>query len=216
MSKKYNNIIFDIDGTLWNSTDIVAKAWIESAKAMELPYEHISGERLSKEFGKPMNEIFDSLFPGKITDDILEKVSRDFYEREHDFLERNESDISYKDMVKTIKELSKTKKLYIVSNCQCGYIDLVCRKCNISEFFKDSLCFGDTNTPKHETIKTLMKRNNISTDDTCYVGDTMGDCNSSHLAGIDFILADWGFGDVTGAEHTVKSFNELYDLLIDK
>lgn len=213
MKKTYNNIIFDIDGTLWNSTDIVAKAWIQSAKELGLPSEHISGKRLSKEFGKPMNEIFDSLFPGKITDDILDKVSRDFYEKEHAFLEKNNSDITYKNMVSTIKKLSKTKKLYIVSNCQCGYIELVCRKCGILEYILDSLCFGDTNTPKNETIKTLMSRNNLSKEDTCYVGDTQGDCNSTHLAGIDFILADWGFGDVEGAEHVVKTFDELYEFL---
>lgn len=213
MSKKYNNIIFDIDGTLWNSTEIVAKAWIESAKALKLPTKHISGKRLSKEFGKPMNEIFDSLFPGQITEDMLEKVSRDFYEKEHAFLEKNETDITYPGMAETIKKLSETKNLYIVSNCQCGYIELVCRKCNIGEYIKDSLCFGDTNTPKHETIKTLMKNNNLSANDTCYVGDTLGDCNSTHLAGLDFILADWGFGEVDNAEYVAKSFEDLYKIL---
>ena len=57
-----DSIIFDVDGTLWDSTNEVADAWIIAAKEFGAPYEHITGERLHKEFGKTMDDIAYSLF----------------------------------------------------------------------------------------------------------------------------------------------------------
>ena len=55
-------IIFDVDGTLWDSTPQVAIAWQMIAKNCKVPYEHITPDRLHQEFGKMMKDIAYSIF----------------------------------------------------------------------------------------------------------------------------------------------------------
>ena len=205
----YKNLLFDVDGTLWNSTEVVAKAWIKAAKELGLPYEVITADRLKREFGIPMDEIFEHLFPDNKLPNLYEKMRDLLYVYEHDFLMANETDLAYPKVRETIQELSKNHKIFIVSNCQIGYIELVMEKCGIGDYISDYLCYGDTLSPKNVTMEKLMEKNGLSKADTCYIGDIQGDCDSTHLAGLDFVHASWGFGEVTGAELTVATFADL-------
>ena len=58
-----DGIIFDVDGTLWDSTDSVTESWnlaIRENSDMDLT---ITADILKGLFGKTMTEIADSLFP---------------------------------------------------------------------------------------------------------------------------------------------------------
>ena len=93
------------------------------------------------------------------------------------------------------KELAKTYDLYIVSNCQCGYIEQFLRKTQLEAYIKDIECFGNTGKNKGENIRLLVKRNSLKA--PVYIGDTKGDCDASKEAGVPFIFASYGFGNVT-------------------
>ena len=57
-------IILDVDGTLWDTTQVVADAWMHAASELQIPLQlPITADRLKQEFGKPMDEIAASLFP---------------------------------------------------------------------------------------------------------------------------------------------------------
>ena len=56
-------IIFDVDGTLWDSTDEVAVSWNEALKRETELRRKVTAEELKKEFGKPLEEIMADLFP---------------------------------------------------------------------------------------------------------------------------------------------------------
>ena len=56
-----------------------------------------------------------------------------------------------------------------------------------------------------------MKRNSIK--HAAYIGDTLGDFNASKLAGIDFIYAKYGFGEVEKPDYTINSFEELEQIV---
>ena len=49
----------------------------------------------------------------------------------------NQKDITYEGVIETLESLSKKVPLFIVSNCQSGYIELVIEKNKISHFIKD-------------------------------------------------------------------------------
>ncbi|MER2025373.1 MAG: HAD hydrolase-like protein, partial [Eubacteriales bacterium] len=57
-----DSIIFDVDGTLWDSTDKVALSWQKVTESHNVPADHITPARLKQEFGKTMVAIARSLF----------------------------------------------------------------------------------------------------------------------------------------------------------
>ena len=62
--KKVQNvgIIFDMDGTLWDSTENITKAWNEVLVKYGYGNLKLTVEQVSKEMGKLMRDIADSLF----------------------------------------------------------------------------------------------------------------------------------------------------------
>ncbi|MCR5746210.1 MAG: HAD family hydrolase [Lachnospiraceae bacterium] len=205
--EKIDALLLDVDGTLWDSTGIVAKAWTRAVH--EIGYEDmvIEAETLKGLFGKTMDEIAEALLP-EAPDakrrELMDKCVR--YEQEA--LENDPCHICYPGVVETIKELSKTIPLSIISNCQSGYIELFMSKTQLtSAEICDHSCFGDTGKGKADNIKDLVKKNGYK--NAFYVGDTEGDRMAVREAGIGFIAADYGFGEPEEADYRIKSFDEL-------
>ncbi len=207
------NVIFDIDGTLWNSTGVVAKGWQQAVDELGYSKAKIEAENLKKEFGLPMNIIADHIFydveEQSKKDELLELCCK----YEHECLEANEEDISFEGIVDTIKELSREYRLFIVSNCQKGYIELVTAKLGIGEYIEDYLCFGDTGLSKGETMSILMEKNGLDADETVYVGDTAGDKKATADAGATFVYADYGFGELEDEKHVVYSPSDIPEVI---
>lgn len=204
-------LIFDVDGTLWDSTPVVANGWNRAIAETEGCHVVITPQVLRREFGQPMDVIADHLF-GEIVDmgkrqALLDKCC--LYE--HQLLKEHQADISYPGMGDGMKSLAEQYSLYIVSNCQCGYIELVMEKNRITPLIQDFECFGNTGTCKGETIRILMERNGISKHEAVYIGDTQGDREAALMAGIPFIFVEYGFGQDVEAAVSVRAFGELGD-----
>lgn len=212
--KIMKNLIFDIDGTLWNTTAVVAGAWnqaVSESGVKELSDLFVTDKMLQKEFGKPMDVIADDLFgeiDSKVKADLLAKCC--VYE--HEAILNNTEDLTYKGMRETLRELSKEKNLYIVSNCQDGYIELVMEKNGLSDIIKDYECFGHTGLQKGENISLLVSRNGLSKEDTVYIGDTYGDFLATKEAGLQFVFAEYGFGEVKEADFVIKDIRDLLNM----
>ncbi len=215
------NFILDIDGTLWDSTEVVAVGWNRALKETAVPELKdlvITADSLKKEFGKPMDVIADDLF-GPIDADKKTALLKLCCKYEHEAIVNNTKDITFPGVRETLRALAGDDKhgkpgkcgLYIVSNCQNGYIELVMEKNGITDIIRDFECFGRTGLQKSENIKLVIERNGL--DDVYYVGDTAGDFDASKKAGVKFIFASYGFGDVTGADYEIKQFADLLKLV---
>ena len=99
-----------------------------------------------------------------------------------------------------------------MSNCQCGYIEVTVRSGGLESCIRDHLCFGETQVPKGQTLLLLMERNGLKA--PVYVGDTQGDADACREAGIPFIFAEYGFGDVPDAEMRIRSFSDLCGMFL--
>src|SRR5699024_6611580 len=135
---------------------------------------------LSGLFGKTMTEIGRALFP----DDPEEEQARILdicFRYENDYL-RDHPGVVYDGVADTIRKLYEKYPLFIVSNCQLGYIEVTMKGAGIESFIKDHLCFGETQVSKGETLLMLMERNNLKS--PVYVGDTQGDADACRFAGI--------------------------------
>ena len=207
---KTDGIILDIDGTIWNTTPIVAKAWNSAIEEICPALPRVSAEILQTQFGKPMNVIADNLFKG-ITDSERKQLLEECCIREQKAIAENESDITYPYVVNTIKELSRKYKIYIVSNCHDGYIELTARKNKITEYISDFECYGHNGKAKAENISLLVKRNNLNF--PVYVGDTEGDMEACQEAGVPFIWAAYGFGKNLDEDKLAGKIEVFSDLL---
>ena len=206
---KYESLIFDIDGTLWDSRALVAEGYNIQLKAEGLDHLCTNAEVLRPLFGKVMTEIGDVLFASIPLPERYELMER-CMETENRYLFENECKIGYPKVKETMTELAKNHRLFIVSNSQCGYPELCMEKLDIGHLISGYLCFGDTGTCKGETIKTLMQKHNIT--DACYIGDTQGDYEAAVHAQMPFVWCAYGFGTPDGYDHKADSFEALLEL----
>jgi phosphoglycolate phosphatase len=204
------NIIFDLDGTLWSTISTAVKAWNEALDFQNLSAYHITDEQMAAHVGKPRNEILVELLP-MLSSEQMSQMTRD--SGSLSFQRISESGgIIYPDVMSTLEQLkSDGHKMFIVSNCVVGYIDLFLNQTNSHAYFLDQECWGSLFQEKSENIKLLMKRNRIN--EAYYVGDTDGDYTASKKAGTTFIYSSYGFGYVKYADKIeINCFKDLVSI----
>mgnify|MGYP004649540347 FL=1 len=206
---KTDGIILDIDGTLWNSTPIVAEAWNEIIeKRDDIPF-RFTAKQLTQLFGRPLPVIADMVFPFLEEKERYELIN-ECCEREHELLRASTQNILYPGVAETMKALCKKIPLFIVSNCQSGYIELFLEKTGLADCITDSECAGRTGLPKGPNIRLVADRNHLQ--NPVYVGDIDGDRQASEEAGVKFCHASYGFGEVERKDYVIKEFSDLMTL----
>ena len=192
---RFESLIFDIDGTLWDSRVLVAEGYNLQLQEEGLAQFHTDPETLKVLFGKVMTDIADALFPTLPAQERYPLMER-CMARENRYLHENPCQVGYPGIRETLEALSRNHRLFIVSNSQCGYPEVCMEKLGIRELISGHLCFGDTQAPKGETIRILMERHGITS--AAYIGDTQGDADAARDAGIPFVWASYGFGEASG------------------
>lgn len=206
---KFDNIIFDLDGTLWDSTEPIVVAWNEVLRSFGM--KELKVTELYDCMGLTMNEIAAKLFPEE--NSVRQREIMDaLIEHENKYLYEHGARL-YADLEETLAELSKSFLLYIVSNCQKGYIEAFLHAHRLEKYFADWECWGNTGASKDKSIRILIERNKL--DNCVYVGDTAGDARAAAGAGIPFIHAAYGFGKVEESMRisTIYSIKELKNVL---
>lgn len=209
---KIDSIILDVDGTIWNTTGIVASAWNKVIDENFPQVSHVTADILKGQFGKTMDVIADNLF-GVLSAEEKKLLMEKCCIEEQKALLSNTENITYKGVIKTLQKLSKRVPLFIVSNCQKGYIELVIEKNGITDLIKDFECFGNNGNSKDENIRLIVKRNGL--ENPVYVGDTQGDYEACKKAGVPFVWAAYGFGCPNDDKYFAKleEFAQLEELL---
>ncbi len=203
---KYESIIFDIDGTLWDSREMIAEGWNICLRKEGLDHLCVTAEDLTALFGKVANDIADVLFasiPRPDRYDLMRRCTAD----ETRYMENDPCRIGYPGVRETIEALAKNHRIFIVSNSDSGYPQLCINKLDLSPFVSGHLCHGDTGVSKGQTLRILMERHNIT--DCVYIGDTHGDELACREAGIPFIYAAYGLGQAESWDAQIHSIDEL-------
>ena len=204
---EFESLIFDIDGTLWDSRALVAEGYNIQLCREGLDHLCTNAAVLKTLFGKTMTDIADALLaivPVPERYALMERCMA----TQNIYLQEDPCDIAYEGVKETLAELAKKHRLFIVSNSNCGYPELCMSKMGVTDLFSGHLCFGDTGTHKGVTIQRLMEKHNITS--ACYIGDTQGDKDATDMAGLPFIFCTYGFGQV---DSCWKSIDKLGDLL---
>ncbi len=204
-------IIFDLDGTLWDSSEQVAGAWSvilsRRSETDRRVRRSVTGEDMRGYMGKTMEVIAALMLPDTDEKTRLE-IMDECGEYENEYLSGHGGKL-YPDLERELDRLSKSFKLFIVSNCQSGYIETFLEYHKLGKYFADFECPGGTGLAKADNIRIVMERNAL--DKAVYVGDTQGDLDASDSAGVPFIHAAYGFGTVNREVPAVNSFSGIFE-----
>lgn len=211
MDYRKTGIIFDIDGTLWDANKQICDSWNEYLRINESAYgRFITYEEMEAVLGKTMNEIGDAIFPDLAPED-RKRVLDGCMTYEVEYLKTNGGKV-YEGTKDTFEKLRTAGyRLFIVSNCQQGYIEDFLLTSGCESLIEAHLCFGDTRVPKDRTMRILMDR--VGLTDAIYIGDTDGDRLACERAGVPFIYASYGFGTVAYPRWSVSTIREVPEVI---
>ena len=204
-------IIFDMDGTLWDSAENIAVAWSSVINRYPNPdRKNVSAGDVHSIMGMTMTDVALSLFP-ESPSTLRDQMMRECMDVENRYLAEHGGQL-YDRLEETLQQLRLDGwPLYIVSNCQSGYIEAFLSYYHFGKYFDDIDCFGNTGLPKSGTIRRLAGRCRL--DDFYYIGDIQADYDATMEAGGKFIHAAYGFGSINTEVPELKEIAELPQLL---
>lgn len=200
-------ILFDLDGTLWDSSRQVVESWNEVLAQQPDVERQITIEDMQGFMGLPMDEIGRRCFQGQgLTEVRIREIMKACEDYENDYIRRH-GGILFPNLEEVLQDLSGDYFLAVVSNCQVGYIEAFLEYHQLSEYFADFESFGNTGLQKGDNIRLVCDRNQLTR--AVYLGDIQKDYEAAVQAGIPFILAGYGFGEVDADVPIIESLREL-------
>lgn len=199
-----DGIMFDVDGTLWDSTEVVAESWNRALKDTGHTLT-VDADRLKGLFGLPMIDIFKNIMPEATKEEFEE--FEDLCNRYEEEQLKKEPGAIYEGISEVIKKLSRKYKVFIISNCQSGYIEIVMHHLGIEEYITDYTCPGDSGLLKAANIKMMADKHGIKC--PVYVGDTHMDEMACQEADVPIVFATYGFGKVETPVAVINTPKEL-------
>ncbi len=212
-----DSILFDLDGTLWDATHAILAAWENVLREHPhvTPAEPITLECIRYYMGLTNEELGAILFPQ--FDGVGQmKMMRASCAYENRFLNEH-GGILYPDVIETLAVLAEKFPLFIVSNCQCGYIEGFLGANGGAPYITDYVCADETGLEKAGNIRLMMERHGLV--NPVFVGDTTSDSTAAEKAGVPFVYAKYGFGEafgrgrVTEYRYVIDSFADLCELI---
>jgi phosphoglycolate phosphatase len=203
-------IIFDMDGTLVDSSLTIANA-INSVR-----------EKLSL---KPMDE---AKILDKINDPHLNPAQY-FYEAEkfipeHEqwfseyYTQNHERELRlYKGIADLLKLLkAKEYKIALATNAYRNSTLQSLEHLSLMDTFDAVVCFDDVKRgkPNPAMLLKILEDLNVSPQEALFVGDGERDMLASKAANIDYIMVNWGFSEYT--ENVIESVEKLKEIIFEK
>ncbi len=203
-------LIFDLDGTLWDSTGVIRPVW--NAVLERRGRAALSEAEFAGLMGLTKAEIAERLFPAWAEEARIDVMDACFCAEQKELRARGAK--LYPGLKETLERLRGCFGLYVVSNCAPGYLDAFLDAHGLRALFDDWETHGGTGLSKGENIRFVCRRNTL--DRAIFIGDTESDAAAAREAGLPFIHAAYGFGKVPEAEHRIEAITELPELVMSE
>ncbi len=203
-----SEIIFDLDGTLWTPVELSLVAWRTACSDLGFDCPCVTTEALLGTYGMMLQDASEILLPGILPaqqDLITERV----FAIENKLIAEGGGDL-YTDVREVLTMLSQSKRLFIASNCQSGYIEAFLQSHQLEHLFCDTIALGDTGKSKAQNVALLMTRNTITK--AAFVGDAETDLKAARANNLPFIYASYGYGKVSEYDYRIDAFQDLATL----
>jgi phosphoglycolate phosphatase len=208
----WDAIVFDLDGTLWDATAVVAQAWDRVVQALAPHAGRIDVRAVRGVMGLAHAAMSQRLFPN-VPHAEREALVAACYVEESRLLHQMGAP-PYPGVAEGLAELAARVPLAIVSNCQAGYIETFADTTGLGRWFADHECHGNTGRSKGENLAAVIARQGWAS--AVYVGDTAGDQEAADAAGTGFVHAAYGFGQPKRPAPSVARFEELVTYLLPR
>ena len=201
----FDSIIFDLDGTLWDTSNACAVAWNNVLTRNHISFRKITADDVRAVTGLPHDKCIETVFE-TLPDEQISLLTAETMEEDMLVITEIGGEL-YGDVTEGLHKLREKFELFIVSNCQSGYIENFFVQNGVEKLFKDHLCGGDTKKSKSVNTLTIVERNKLT--NPVFVGDTEGDFKAARDCGIDFFQVAYGFGPPISGCKLANSFSEM-------
>ncbi len=216
-NRKYDTVIFDLDGTLLNTLDDLTDSVNYALLSEGLPQRTLSEVRIF--VGNGIAQLIERAVPEGTPQEIKTSVLAGFRRHYTDNCENKTR--PYDGVCELLDRLCANGfKTAVVSNKMDSAVRVLCRK-----YFGDRILFsvgdkeGLPRKPAPDSVFEVLKKLSSACERSVYVGDSDVDIQTARNAGMDCISVTWGFREKdflikSGAVMTADKPSELADLLL--
>ena len=215
--KKYDTVIFDLDGTLLDTLDDLTAAVNFVMRKYGYP-EH-TREAIRTFVGNGVVRLVSRAVPDGQSNPQFDACLADYkaYYESHTMVYTKPYD-GVMEMIETL--LADGYKLAVVSNKQDAAVKSLCAECfpNIPFAMGEMESRGIRRKPYPDMVEETIKQLGSVKERCCYIGDSEVDIETAKNTGIDCISVTWGFRDADylreqGAAMTADTADEVVTLL---
>lgn len=210
MPRRFDSIIFDLDGTLWDTCSTCAIAWNNVVRRNHIPFRALTAGDVRAVTGKPHETCIRETFVG-LPEKTLQRIFLETIEEDNRMVREQGGEI-YPGVGLGLQKLAGVYPLFIVSNCQAGYIETFLEWSGFKPHFRDFECWGNTGQSKTENLRALERRNGLQK--PLMVGDAEGDQKAAKDCGTPFGFVEYGFGKCEGPDYSFQTFDEIVLMLL--
>ncbi|MGI6343849.1 MAG: HAD family hydrolase [Bacillota bacterium] len=200
-------IFFDLDGTLWPPESVVLPAFRQTFQQLGLPLP--AEATLLKTLGYPVDEIWRMLLPGLPA--AVRCRARSLMGEAELAILRSGGGAAFPGVRETLLRLREAGiQLYILSNCETDYLQLVPDALGLADCFDGRYCADQfPGLTKAEILQQILQRRPLP---AAMVGDRFHDIEAGKLNNLFTVGCRFGHGDdaeLAGADCVIDSFLQL-------
>lgn len=193
---KIDTVLFDFDGTVMNTNEVIINSWQHTFKTLENREEDV--EKIIETFGEPLQITMEKLFPNVPIEQSVE-IYRSYHR--DNFGELISLFPGMKELLAELKQ--RNYKTAMVTSRLRNTTQQGLEKYEIADYFDTVVTADDTDKhkPDPEPIHIALEKLDSAPERSIMLGDTMFDILCAKNAGVKSVLVSWAMA-VTEEEKT--------------
>ena len=209
-------VIFDFDGTLFDSVDDVVICFNEALSMHNFPT--LTKKEYLEVLGGNIDEVVSLILKDRNSKENMELIKETYGELYSNLDKRNT--LPFPNSGDVLRKLQE-RNIFIAINSNRSTDSI---KYFVNEFFSDiDFVLIEGHNPEYPSkpspigVENIVKKAGVSLDEAIYVGDSKTDIKTAKNAKIDCILVSWGYGSENDLKddsvlEVIDDINQLLDL----